>query len=171
MYPFEQLCFLNLCYFKLFLLLFFKLFFSGHIAWPEELVFFLKCAFSWQQYIVPPCPAAEQSKRWVDLKQFFIYCRTIKQVQHCAVNLLVCRKKSGIGKKAEQFDLLAVMQNNVISSLICFQHSPFDAMALITMLSYAEKKIIECEGKWKVSVLYKLSSLSVNVSFLMDNIF
>ncbi|NWW01485.1 OCTC octanoyltransferase, partial [Oreocharis arfaki] len=30
-------------------------------------------------------------------------------------------------------------------------HSPFDAMALITMLSYAEKKIIENEGKWKGS--------------------
>lgn len=44
-------------------------------------------------------------------------------------------------------------------------------MALITMLSYAEKKIIENEGTWKVSILYKLSSLSVNVSFLMDNIF
>lgn len=44
-------------------------------------------------------------------------------------------------------------------------------MALITMLSYAEKKIIENEGRWKVSILFKLSSLSVNLSFLMDNIF
>lgn len=44
-------------------------------------------------------------------------------------------------------------------------------MALITMLSYADKKIIENEGKWKVSIFYKLSSLSINMSFLMDNIF
>lgn len=44
-------------------------------------------------------------------------------------------------------------------------------MALITMLSYAEMKIIENEGKWKVSSFYKLSSLLVNVSFLIDNIF
>ncbi|KAJ7408277.1 hypothetical protein BTVI_59876 [Pitangus sulphuratus] len=37
------------------------------------------------------------------------------------------------------------------------EHSPFDAMALITMLSYAEKKIIENEGKWKVSDLQLVS--------------
>ncbi|NXH11674.1 OCTC octanoyltransferase, partial [Bucco capensis] len=39
---------------------------------------------------------------------------------------------------------------NGICSAFC-DHSPFDAMALITMLAYAEKKIMENEGKWKGS--------------------
>ncbi|NXI44822.1 OCTC octanoyltransferase, partial [Galbula dea] len=39
---------------------------------------------------------------------------------------------------------------NGICSAFC-DHSPFDAMALITMLSYTEKKILEHEGKWKGS--------------------
>ncbi|NXU72525.1 OCTC octanoyltransferase, partial [Oreotrochilus melanogaster] len=34
---------------------------------------------------------------------------------------------------------------------ICCDHSPLDAMALITMLANTEKKIIESDGKWKGS--------------------
>uniref|UniRef100_A0A8B9EFC2 Peroxisomal carnitine O-octanoyltransferase n=1 Tax=Anser cygnoides TaxID=8845 RepID=A0A8B9EFC2_ANSCY len=39
--------------------------------------------------------------------------------------------------------------SNGTSSAFC-DHSPFDAMALITMLVYTDGKIIENEGKWKV---------------------
>ncbi|NWU13581.1 OCTC octanoyltransferase, partial [Cephalopterus ornatus] len=44
----------------------------------------------------------------------------------------------------------SIFFSNGTCSAFC-DHSPFDAMALITMLSYAEKKIIENEGKWKGS--------------------
>ncbi|NXG63258.1 OCTC octanoyltransferase, partial [Hemiprocne comata] len=44
----------------------------------------------------------------------------------------------------------SIFFSNGTSSAFC-DHSPFDAMALITMLSYIEKKIIENEGKWKGS--------------------
>ncbi|XP_035174821.1 peroxisomal carnitine O-octanoyltransferase [Oxyura jamaicensis] len=40
--------------------------------------------------------------------------------------------------------------SNGTSSAFC-DHSPFDAMALITMLVYTDRKIIENEGKWKGS--------------------
>ncbi|KAM6411835.1 LOW QUALITY PROTEIN: peroxisomal carnitine O-octanoyltransferase [Pluvialis apricaria] len=40
--------------------------------------------------------------------------------------------------------------SNGTCSAFC-DHSPFDAMALITMLAYVEKKILENEGKWKGS--------------------
>ncbi|NXY81104.1 OCTC octanoyltransferase, partial [Alcedo cyanopectus] len=40
--------------------------------------------------------------------------------------------------------------SNGLCAAFC-DHSPFDAMALITMLSYIEEKIIENEGKWKGS--------------------
>ncbi|NXM37412.1 OCTC octanoyltransferase, partial [Oxyruncus cristatus] len=44
----------------------------------------------------------------------------------------------------------SIFFSNGTCSAFC-DHSPFDAMALITMLSCAEKKIIENEGKWKGS--------------------
>ncbi|XP_032551808.1 peroxisomal carnitine O-octanoyltransferase isoform X2 [Chiroxiphia lanceolata] len=44
----------------------------------------------------------------------------------------------------------SIFFSNGTCSAFC-DHSPFDAMALITVLSYAEKKIIENEGKWKGS--------------------
>ncbi|XP_027576396.2 peroxisomal carnitine O-octanoyltransferase isoform X1 [Pipra filicauda] len=44
----------------------------------------------------------------------------------------------------------SIFFSNGTCSAFC-DHSPFDAMALITMLAYAEKKIIENEGKWKGS--------------------
>ncbi|KAM6315274.1 peroxisomal carnitine O-octanoyltransferase [Aegotheles albertisi] len=44
----------------------------------------------------------------------------------------------------------SIFFSNGISSAFC-DHSPFDAMVLITMFSYAEKKILENEGKWKGS--------------------
>ncbi|NXF36835.1 OCTC octanoyltransferase, partial [Nyctibius bracteatus] len=44
----------------------------------------------------------------------------------------------------------SIFFSNGTCSAFC-DHSPFDAMALITMLSHAEKKIIENEGKWKGS--------------------
>ncbi|NXM54043.1 OCTC octanoyltransferase, partial [Illadopsis cleaveri] len=44
----------------------------------------------------------------------------------------------------------SIFFSNGTCSAFC-DHSPFDAMALITMLSYAEKKIIENEGRWKGS--------------------
>ncbi|NWZ76753.1 OCTC octanoyltransferase, partial [Poecile atricapillus] len=44
----------------------------------------------------------------------------------------------------------SIFFSNGTCSAFC-DHSPFDAMALITMLSFAEKKIIENEGKWKGS--------------------
>ncbi|NWZ72304.1 OCTC octanoyltransferase, partial [Acrocephalus arundinaceus] len=44
----------------------------------------------------------------------------------------------------------SIFFSNGTCSAFC-DHAPFDAMALITMLSYAEKKIIENEGKWKGS--------------------
>ncbi|NXO64106.1 OCTC octanoyltransferase, partial [Phainopepla nitens] len=44
----------------------------------------------------------------------------------------------------------SIFFSNGTCSAFC-DHSPFDAMALITMLSYAERKIIENEGKWKGS--------------------
>ncbi|OXB67677.1 hypothetical protein ASZ78_015209 [Callipepla squamata] len=44
----------------------------------------------------------------------------------------------------------SIFFSNGTSSAFC-DHSPFDAMALITMLSSAEQKIIENEGKWKGS--------------------
>ncbi|XP_021243189.1 peroxisomal carnitine O-octanoyltransferase isoform X2 [Numida meleagris] len=44
----------------------------------------------------------------------------------------------------------SIFFSNGTSSAFC-DHAPFDAMALITMLSSAEKKIIENEGKWKGS--------------------
>ncbi|OXB84701.1 UNVERIFIED_CONTAM: hypothetical protein H355_001178, partial [Colinus virginianus] len=43
----------------------------------------------------------------------------------------------------------SIFFSNGTSSAFC-DHSPFDAMALITMLSSAEQKIIENEGKWKL---------------------
>ncbi|XP_064022938.1 peroxisomal carnitine O-octanoyltransferase isoform X2 [Pogoniulus pusillus] len=39
---------------------------------------------------------------------------------------------------------------NGLCSAFC-DHAPFDAMALITMLAYVDKKIVENEGKWKGS--------------------
>ncbi|NXJ16318.1 OCTC octanoyltransferase, partial [Odontophorus gujanensis] len=44
----------------------------------------------------------------------------------------------------------SIFFSNGTSSAFC-DHSPFDAMALITMLSSAEQKMIENEGKWKGS--------------------
>ncbi|XP_074904650.1 peroxisomal carnitine O-octanoyltransferase isoform X1 [Buteo buteo] len=44
----------------------------------------------------------------------------------------------------------SIFFSNGTCSAFC-DHSPLDAMALITMFSYAEKKIIENEGKWKGS--------------------
>ncbi|XP_063268888.1 peroxisomal carnitine O-octanoyltransferase [Prinia subflava] len=47
-------------------------------------------------------------------------------------------------------------------------HAPFDAMALITMLSYAEKKIIENEGKWKGSDNVRDIPLPEELVFTVD---
>uniref|UniRef100_A0A8C3KT96 Peroxisomal carnitine O-octanoyltransferase n=1 Tax=Calidris pygmaea TaxID=425635 RepID=A0A8C3KT96_9CHAR len=44
----------------------------------------------------------------------------------------------------------SIFFTNGVCSAFC-DHAPFDAMALITMLAYAEKKIVENEGKWKGS--------------------
>lgn len=44
----------------------------------------------------------------------------------------------------------SIFFSNGTCSAFC-DHSPFDAMALISMMHYAEKKIIENEGKWKGS--------------------
>ncbi|XP_030827380.1 peroxisomal carnitine O-octanoyltransferase [Camarhynchus parvulus] len=44
----------------------------------------------------------------------------------------------------------SIFFSNGTCSAFC-DHAPFDAMALITMFSYADKKIIENEGKWKGS--------------------
>ncbi|PKU34859.1 peroxisomal carnitine o-octanoyltransferase [Limosa lapponica baueri] len=44
----------------------------------------------------------------------------------------------------------SIFFSNGVCSAFC-DHAPFDAMALITMLAYVEKKIIESEGKWKGS--------------------
>ncbi|KAF4800617.1 peroxisomal carnitine O-octanoyltransferase isoform X3 [Turdus rufiventris] len=61
----------------------------------------------------------------------------------------------------------SIFFSNGTCSAFC-DHSPFDAMALITMLSYAEKKIIENEGKWKGSDNVRDIPLPEELVFTMD---
>lgn len=89
-----------------------------------------------------------------------------KQVQHCAVKLLVCRKKSGVGKKAIWSS--CSYANNVISCLPILAFS-FRCHGFNYHVILCRK---EDSWKWgKMEGIYPLNfQMYLLVSFLMDNL-